>query len=103
MTLYDKIMALYVNHGTHEKFHFEFKTDLDLERLSSGKFDTTYLFRQLAALAMDILRLMGQRGLLGPDAPVLMRPSAGGVAGSHLPGRASHRARTPADPGVGCH
>ncbi|CAM4237001.1 hypothetical protein ROSA5918_26515 [Roseateles saccharophilus] len=25
---------------------------------------------QLAALAMDILRLMGQRGLLGPDAPV---------------------------------
>jgi hypothetical protein len=66
----DKIMALYADHGTHEQFHAEFKTDLDLERLPSGKFDTNYLVCQLAALAMDILRLMGQRGLLGPDAPI---------------------------------
>jgi hypothetical protein len=66
----DKIMVLYADHGTHEQFHSEFKTDLDLERLPSGKFDTNYLVCQLAALAMDILRLMGQRGLLGPDAPV---------------------------------
>jgi len=66
----DKIMALYADHGTHEQFHSEFKTDLDLERLPSGKFDTNYLVCQLAVLAMDILRLMGQRGLLGPDAPV---------------------------------
>ena len=66
----DKIMALYADHGTHEQFHSEFKTDLDLERLPSGKFDTNYLVCQLAALAMDILRLIGQRGLLGPDAPV---------------------------------
>ncbi len=64
------VMALYADHGTHEQFHAEFKTDLDLERLPSGKFDTNYLVCQLAALAMDILRLMGQRGLLGPDAPV---------------------------------
>ena len=66
----EKIMALYADHGTHEQFHSEFKTDLDLERLPSGKFDTNYLVCQLAALAMNILRLMGQRGLLGPDAPV---------------------------------
>ena len=66
----DKIIALYADHGTHEQIHSEFKTDLDLERLPSGKFDTNYLVCQLAALAMDILRLMGQRGLLGPDAPV---------------------------------
>ena len=66
----EKIMALYADHGTHEQFHAEFKTDLDLERLPSGKFDTNYLVCQLAALAMNILRLMGQRGLLGPDAPV---------------------------------
>jgi hypothetical protein len=64
------IIALYADHGTHEQFHAEFKTDLDLQRLPSGKFDTNYLVCQLAALAMDILRLMGQRGLLGPDAPV---------------------------------
>jgi hypothetical protein len=34
------IIALYADHGTHEQFHSEFKTDLDLERLPSGKFDT---------------------------------------------------------------
>ena len=64
------IIDLYADHGTHEQFHSEFKTDLDLERLPSGKFDTNYLVCQLAALAMNILRLMGQRGLLGEDAPV---------------------------------
>jgi len=64
------IIALYADHGTHEQFHSEFKTDLDLERLPSGKFSTNYLVCELAALAMNILRLMGQDALLGPDAPV---------------------------------
>jgi hypothetical protein len=64
------IIELYADHGTHEQFHSEFKTDLDLERLPSGKFDTNYLVCDLAALAMNILRLMGQAGLHGPDAPV---------------------------------
>ena len=64
------VIKLYADHGTHEQFHSEFKSDLDLTRLPSGKFDTNYLVCQLAALAMNILRLMGQRGLLGPDAPV---------------------------------
>ena len=64
------IIDLYADHGTHEQFHAEFKTDLDLERLPSGKFDTNYLVCQLAALSMNILRLIGQNGLLGPDAPV---------------------------------
>ena len=64
------IIALYADHGTHEQFHAEFKTDLDLCRLPSGKFDTNALVCQLAALTMNILRLMGQGGLLGPDAPV---------------------------------
>jgi hypothetical protein len=65
-----QVIALYADHGTHEQFHAEFKTDLDLTRLPSGKFDTNALVCRLAALAMNILRLMGQRGLLGPDAPV---------------------------------
>jgi len=66
----EQVIALYADHGTHEQFHSEFKTDLDLKRLPSGKFDTNYLVCQLAAVTMNILRLMGQRGLLGPDAPV---------------------------------
>jgi hypothetical protein len=66
----EDIVTLYAGHGTHEQFHAEFKSELDLERLPSGKFDTNYLVCQLAALAMNILRLMGQRGLLGPGAPI---------------------------------
>ena len=65
-----QVIALYADHGTHEQFHSEFKTDLDLTRLPSGKFDTNYLICQLAALTMNILRLIGQGGLTGPGAPV---------------------------------
>jgi len=66
----EAIIDLYTGHATHEQFHAEFKTDLDLERLPSGKFDTNYLVCQLAALTMNVLRLIGQQGLLGPHAPV---------------------------------
>ena len=38
-----EVIELYADHGTHEQFHSEFKTDLDLERLPSGKFDTNVL------------------------------------------------------------
>jgi len=43
---------------------------VNLTRLPSAKFDTNALVYRSAALAMNILRLMEQRGLLGPDAPV---------------------------------
>ncbi|MDZ7812535.1 MAG: IS1380 family transposase [Ideonella sp.] len=64
------IIALYRDHGTHEQFHSEFKTDMDLERLPSGKFDTNYLVCALAAVAMNLLRLIGQNTLNGKDAPL---------------------------------
>jgi hypothetical protein len=64
------VIALHADHGTHEPFHAELKADLDLQRLPLGKFETQALVCRLAALAMNILRLMGQRGLLRPDAPV---------------------------------
>jgi len=64
------IIALYCDHATHEQFHSEFKTDVDLERPPSGKFDANYLVCQLAAVAMNILRLMAQGALLGKNAPV---------------------------------
>ena len=64
------IVALYCDHATHEQFHSEFKSDMDLERLPSGKFDTNYLVCQLAAMAMNLLRLIGQNTLNEPDSPV---------------------------------
>ncbi|WMT47474.1 MAG: IS1380 family transposase [Acidithiobacillus caldus] len=63
------ILSLYADHATHEQFHAEIKTDLDLERLPSGKFATNDLLLTLGALAYNILRMIGQETLLGPDAP----------------------------------
>ena len=65
-----EVIALYCDHATHEQFHSEFKSDMDLERLPSGKFDTNYLVCQLAAMAMNLLRLIGQNTLNEPDGPV---------------------------------
>jgi hypothetical protein len=36
----EEVQALYHAHGTSEQFHSEIKTDMDLERLPSGKFAT---------------------------------------------------------------
>ena len=65
-----KVIALYCDHATSEQFHAEFKTDLDIERLPSGKFATNDLVLACAALAYNILRWIGLEGLVGPDAPV---------------------------------
>lgn len=61
------IIDLYKDHATHEQFHSEFKTDMDLERLPRGKFDTNFLVCALAAVAMNILRLIGQNALIGKE------------------------------------
>ncbi len=66
----ETVITLYAEHGTHEQFHSEFKSDLDLERLPSGKFDTNTLVLSVAAMAYNILRLIGQQSLLGKDAPL---------------------------------
>lgn len=65
-----EVIALYKHHGTHEQFHSEIKTDLDLERLPSGKFDTNDAIVHLAAFAYNCLRLLGQLGLTGEIAPL---------------------------------
>jgi hypothetical protein len=44
----EQAIALYADHGTHAQFHSEFKSDMDLTRLVSGKLDTNY--RELDAL-----------------------------------------------------
>lgn len=59
------VIGLYKDHGTSEQFHSEMKSELDLERLPSGKFATNALILELGALAYNVLRLMGQLGLDG--------------------------------------
>ena len=63
-----KIINLYHAHGECEQFHSEIKTDMDLERLPSGKFNTNALILELAIMAYNILRMIGQ-GTIGGRAP----------------------------------
>ena len=65
-----EVIALYNDHGTSEQFHSEFKTDLDLERLPSGKFETNALVLAMAAFSYNILRWIGLLGLTEKDGPV---------------------------------
>lgn len=63
-------MANYHAYGECEQYHSELKTDMDLERLPSGKFDTNELVLELAILAFNILRMIGQEAL-GKRNPML--------------------------------
>lgn len=48
------IEALYAEHGTSEQFHSELKSDMDLERLPSGKFETNDL-QNLITIASRVI------------------------------------------------
>lgn len=56
----DEVIRHYHAHGECEQFHSEIKTDMDVERLPSGKFDTNELVLELTILAYNILRMIGQ-------------------------------------------
>ena len=53
-----EIIELYHNHGTSEQYHSEFKTDLDLERLPSGKFNANALLLTLSMISFNCLRII---------------------------------------------
>ena len=63
------VIALYHAHGESEQFHSEIKTDMDLERFPSGKFDTNELVLELAMPAYNILRMIGDESI-GPNHPM---------------------------------
>jgi hypothetical protein len=64
------VVRLYRAHGTSEQFHSELKTDLDMERLPSGKFQTNELVLLLGMVAYNLLRMIGQESLREADAPI---------------------------------
>lgn len=61
---------LYHNHATSEQFHSKLKTDMDIEKLPSGKFKTNALFLSLGTLAYNCLRILGQRALKMKELPL---------------------------------
>lgn len=65
-----EVIRCYREHGTMEQYHSEYKTDMDLERLPSGKFATNQLILQMAVLAFNILRIMGQATIGDPAVPL---------------------------------
>ena len=80
----EQVIELYREHATSEQFHAELKSDMDLERLPSGKFATNALVLELGMLAYNLLRVTGQRALetndrLPPDDQAPMKRDAKGV------------------------
>ena len=59
----ETVVRLYHDHATCEQFHSELKTDMDVERLPSGKFKTNELILALSTLAFNVLRRIGQAAL----------------------------------------
>lgn len=59
----DEVIELYHDHGTSEQFHSELKTDMNVERLPSGKFAVNAILLKLALLSFNILRFIGQTAL----------------------------------------
>ena len=59
----DEIIASYHAHGECEQYHSEIKTDMDVERLPSGKFETNELVLELTIIAYNLLRMIGQESL----------------------------------------
>ncbi|RQW84011.1 MAG: IS1380 family transposase, partial [Geobacter sp.] len=60
----EKVIQLYKGHGLCEQYHAEIKTDVDLERLPSGKFATNQLAMACGALVYNIPRFVGQTCLV---------------------------------------
>ena len=59
----EQIQRFYEQRGTSEQFHSELKTDLDLERLPSGKLAANQHVLDLGMIAYNLLRLLGQQML----------------------------------------
>ena len=59
----DDVITSYHAHGESEQYHSELKTDMDVERLPSGKFATNALVLELAMIAFNLLRMIGQESL----------------------------------------
>jgi len=56
----EEVEKLYHKHGTSEQYHSEFKSDLDMERLPSGKFKANYTIMLLGMLSFNLLRITGK-------------------------------------------
>jgi len=73
----ETVIELYHDHGTSEQFHSELKSDMDVERLPSGKLCVNKIILLCAMIAFNLLRSIGQeviaRAALAPQKINVMR------------------------------
>lgn len=60
----EDIIETYHMCGTCEQFHSEIKTDMNIERMPSGKFATNDLLLHIAMFTYNLLRMIGQISLM---------------------------------------
>ena len=63
----EEVIGLYHDHAVCEQYHSEIKTDMGIERLPSGKFETNSLILKLTMIAYNILRIIGTAAMKGND------------------------------------
>lgn len=70
----DTVINLYHDHGTSEQYHAELKSDLDVERLPSGKFCVNQIVLLCAMVSFNLLRGLGQEAIQRAElAPVRIK------------------------------
>lgn len=92
----EPVIEWYKHHGTNEQFHSKFKTDLDLVRPPSGKFDIEYAIPQLAFFAYNYLCLH-QGGLIGAAERIRHPAKRSSITSYHVPGGEVRRIRLQAN------
>ena len=55
-----EVLRIYRDRGTSEQYHAEFKTEMDMERLPSGKFRVNSTFLRLGMLVYNMLKVLGR-------------------------------------------
>ena len=66
----EEVIDLYHDHAVCEQYHSEIKTDMGIERLPSGKFETNALILKLTIIAYNILRIIGTEAMKKNDMPI---------------------------------
>jgi len=56
-----QVIEMYHDHGTCEQYHSELKSDMDFEKVPSGKYLANAFLNDIAMLAFNVLRCVGMR------------------------------------------
>jgi hypothetical protein len=56
----EEVLKIYRDRGTSEQYHAEFKSEMDMERLPSGKFVVNNAFLLLGMLVYNMLKVVGR-------------------------------------------